>query len=134
MLAGALVGAKAWRRRRRLRRGPPGSWAEGLDLLRDLDVAVAPGVSPDEVRDAAAAAGVDLGPLSDAYVSGSFAPPGSEQVVEATAAAPTALLTARRRLRAEAPRRWLRAELSTRSLRGRRWATRAGSGGGSRRR
>lgn len=132
-LVGALVGAKAWRRRHRLERGSAGSWDEGLDLLRDLDVSLAPGASPEEVRDCAGRAGVDLGALTDAYVSGTFGPPESERTIGAEAAAPAAVTAARRRLRQESPRRWLRAEVSTRSLRGGS-ATRAGSGGGSRRR
>ncbi|MFN8104937.1 MAG: transglutaminaseTgpA domain-containing protein [Acidimicrobiia bacterium] len=129
----ALVGVKAWRRRRRLGRGSAGSWDEGLDLLRDLDVALAPGASPEEVRASAGRAGVDLGALTDAYVSDTYGPPETERTVGADAAAPRAVIAARRRLRHESPRRWLRAEVSTRSLRPRR-PTRAGSGGGSRRR
>lgn len=134
-LLGATVGAKAWRRRRRLERGVPGSWDEGIDLLRDLDVALAPGATPEEVRAAAAGAGVDIDALTDAYVTGSYGPPLDDATRDAGAAAPAAIRAVRKRLRTDDPRRWLRAEVSTRSLRPRRSAaTRAGSGGGSPRR
>lgn len=120
VVVGAVVGAKAVRRRRRLRRGPSGSWDEGLDLLRDLDVALPRGASPDEVRAAAAGAGVDLDPVAEAYVAGEFGPPGAEVTVTAAAGAPAAVASVRRRLREASPMRWVRAELSTRSLRRRR--------------
>lgn len=117
VLAGAVVGAKAIRRNRRLRRGPSGSWEEGLSLLRDLDVDLPRGASPEEIRLAAAGSGVDLDPIADAYVRGAFGPPGAEETQTAAAGAPAAVTGVRRRLREANPMRWLRAELSTRSLR-----------------